>query len=422
MIASQNLAFAIALVCLLLLSAFFSASETALMSINRYRLRHRIRQGHRSALKVLELLKMPDRLLGMVLIGNTIANIVASSLATILASRLYGNMGVAVATGILTFMVLIFSEIAPKTIAATYSEPIAFVVVWPLTFLLKTFYPIVWLLNTCTNRCLQVIGLKSASLHAGDRLTSEELSTVVSESADSIPSQHKEMLLSILDLEKRRVEDVMLPRHQIVGIDLEQPISVMIKKILQCRELRLPVYAGSIDRLLGVLPMNQAVRLLASNQVTPKNLQRVMEPAYFIPEATLLSAQLHQFKVLHRSSAFVVDEYGDIQGLVTLEDIVEEIVGSMEAEAHVTHEPCVKEAENCYMISGSALVREVNKMLAWQLPEYGPKTLSGLVLEYLETIPEGPVCVTIGNYQVEVLQTAGSQIQSLRVRYHPPAV
>ncbi len=412
-----ELSLLVALVALVLLSAFFSSSETAMMSLNRYRLRHKAREGNRTAQLTQRLLERPDRLLGVILIGNTFANILASALATVLAVHLFGDTGVLIATILLTLVILIFAEVTPKTFAAIYPERLSFVVSYPLWLLLKLLYPIVWLSNSIANGLLGLCRVNVNKKRLTESLNKEELKTIVHESmdADEETEVHKDMLLGVLDLERVTVDDVMLPRKDIYGIDLNLRWEDILKRLVKSPHARIPIYYGSIEKVIGIFHLRDGVRLLSRNRLTKQSMIKNAKEPYYIPESTPLHTQLENFRIHKVRFALVVDEYGDILGLVTVEDILEEIVGELDNKIASAQQLISAQKDGSYIVKGEVNVRELNKLLAWQLPESGPKTLSGLLVEQLEAIPDGPVCLSINNYHIEVNQVTGNQVITARL-------
>ena len=410
---SLTLLFSI-LFILLLFSAFFSSSETALMSLNRYRLRHLVQEGHPGAIRANELLKRPDRLIGLILLGNNFVNILASAIATIIGVKLLGENGIAVATLTLTLIILLFAEVTPKTLAALHPERIAF----PASFLLKPLlillYPLVWFTNSITNRMLGFFGV-TPEVAMSDAINSEELRMALKEAGSLIPKRHKKMLVSILDLEKVTVNDVMLPRSEIDGLNLNTSLAEIIKQLSYCANTRLPVYETSLDNLIGILHVRKALHLLAQDNLTLETLKSIIKPSYFVPENTPLNTQLIQFQRHKRRTGLVVDEYGDIIGLITLEDIFREIVGEFTADYIDEDKDIHPQADGSYYINGSANIREINRQNDWQLPTDGPKTINGLILEYLESIPEPNVSLRIEDYLIEVVQTSDNTIRTVRI-------
>ncbi|MBU1297324.1 MAG: HlyC/CorC family transporter [Gammaproteobacteria bacterium] len=389
------------LFCLILLSAFFSSSETGMLSINKYRLKHLVKNKNRSAIKVNSLLERPDRLIGVILIGNNFVNILASAIATIIAVRLWGDAGVAIATAALTMVVLIFAEVTPKTLAAIHPEKIAFPASWILAILLKVLYPLVWLVNGLSNGLLRLIGVH-ASQKSHDTLDSEELRTVVNEASGLIPAAHQEMLISILDLEKVSVEDIMIPRNEVIGIDIEDSIEEIIEQICQSRHTRMPVYNGEINKVIGILHARHAAVFLRDPTPSKAALLKATVEPYFIPESTSLNTVLLNFQKDHQQMGIVVDEYGDVQGIAALEDVLEEIVGEFTPPTQDEEEEIQTLDDGSFRIEGSTHIREINKTLDWHLPTDGPKTLNGLIIETLEFIPEHPISLWVGHYMIEI--------------------
>jgi Mg2+/Co2+ transporter CorB len=402
------------LVVLLLLSAFFSGSETALMSLNRYRLRHQARAGHRGARMAENLLQRPDRLIGLILLGNNLANFSAASLVAIIALKMGGEPAVAVATLALTLIVLIFSETAPKTLGALRPEAIGYPAAYVYYTLLKIAYPFVWLINAASNSALWLIGIRQTD-REGHSLSREELRTVVYEAGARISRRYRRMLLNILDLEKVTVDDVMVPHNEIVGIDLDDSIDEIFTVIRQSEHTRLPVYRDTIDDVIGILHLRRLANLTVDSSFEKAALQAMLDEPYFVPEGTPLSTQLVQFQKARQRFALVVDEYGDIQGMVTLEDILEEIVGEFTSVPSGQDEDIVKESDSSFVVQGTANIREMNKVMNWTLPTDGPKTLNGLILEYLETIPESGTGLKIDGYPIEILETNGNRVRKARI-------
>lgn len=404
----------LALILFILLSGFFSGSETGMMSLNRYRLRHLVRKKHRGAMRSNRLLTRPDRLLGIILIGNTFCNILASSIATIIAVKLYGNVGILIATIVLTLLILVFAEILPKTIAASYPEKFAFFVSWPLQILLFILYPIVWAATGFVNGLLRLLHLQ-VKRHVVDPLSYDELRTVVHESASKITDRHQDMLLRILDLRHITVDDVMVPRNEIVGIDVNDEWPDVLKQLVDIKYAHVLVYRDSVDNVVGVLHIHKVIEILLQDKLVKNSLLQAVEEVYFIPEATSLTAQLLNFQHRQISLALVVDEYGDIQGLVTLEDILEEIVGEFASEAENVPKEIMAEQDGNFLIDGGINLRDLNRELHWQLPIAGPKTLSGLIIEHLEVIPKTGVKMQIAGYAIEVVKVQGKMVGLARI-------
>src|SRR6202142_2455631 len=410
-----------ALAALLLLAAFFAGSETALMSLNRYRLKARAKTGHRGARLAEALLARPDRLIGLILLLSTVVNVITPTLVGLITFRLGGDFLVAIGVIALTFVLLIFCEVAPKTFAALHPERLAIPAAYIYTPLLTLLYPAVWATNLLANGTLRLLGASQPqALHS---LSSEELRTVVAEAGAMIPQRHQQMLVSILDLEKATVEDIMVPRLEIVGIDMEDSWDQIARQLRQSQHTRLPVFRGDIARIIGVLHRKRVVHELARGHLERQGLIEAasVREAYFVPSGTTLNTQLLNFQRDKRRMAFAVDEYGDIQGLVPLEDILEEIVGEFTTDpATMMHKDVHKDSDGSFVVNASTTIRALNRSMRWNLPTDGPKTLNGLIVEYLEAIPRPGTTLKLANYMLEVLQTADNAIKTVRIR--PPPV
>ena len=403
---------------LLLLSGFFSGSETAMMALNRYRLKH-LRKKNRGARRAYKLLKRPDRLIGIILIGNNFVNILAASIATIITIRLIGNGDAELLAGslILTLIILIFAEVTPKTLAALHPEGIAFTVSHILRPLLVLLYPLVWLVNHVSNGLLRLLGV-NPKVKPNDSLSRDELRTVVDESGEHLP-EHQDMLINILDLETMSVDDIMIPRNELVGLDLEHDIETLLDVIINSGYTRLPVYYGDINNVVGILHMKRVSRILrnGSARLTKEAIKRFALEPYFVPEGTPLNKQLFNFRQARRRIGLVVDEYGEVMGLVTMEDLLEEIVGDFTTnQLEEASEEIIREDKNCYLIDGAATIREINKACVWELPTDGPKTLNGLVLEQLENIPDGNVSFMLDRYRFETVTITDKMIDKTRIK------
>ncbi len=404
----------ISLVILLIISAYFSGSETAMMSLNRYRLRHLANEGNRGAMRARQLLERPDRLIGLILIGNNLVNILASSIATILGLRFFGDIGVAIATGVLTLVVLVCAEVTPKTVAALHPERIAFPSSVLLKLLLKVLGPLVTVTNWITSGFLKLLGVRNVS--SSDALSQEELRTVVHEAGALIPANHQEMLLSVLDLEKVTVEDIMVPRAEIYAINVNDDFKVINRQVIQSPHTRVLVYRDTIDDVVGFIHLRDALRLQSKNQFSKSSLLRAVKELYFVPEGTALNVQLANFKRNRERIGLVVDEYGDLQGLVTLEDILEEIVGDFTTSMMpAPSEEIIPQQDGSYLVEASINIRDMNKEMNWQFPTDGPKTLNGLIIEYLEEIPCAKTSLRLAGYPVEVVDVADNMIKTVRV-------
>ncbi|SBS35097.1 Magnesium and cobalt efflux protein CorC [Marinomonas spartinae] len=400
---------------LILISAFFSSSETGMLTLNKYRLKHLVKNKNRTAIRVSKLLERPDRLLGLILIGNNFVNILASAIATIIAVRIWGDAGVAIATAALTLIVLIFAEVTPKTMAALHPEKVAFAASWLLSILLKVFYPIVVFVNSLSNGLLRIFGVH-ATQNDQHKLDSEELRTVVNEASGLIPAAHQEMLLSILDLEKVSVEDIMIPRNEVVGIDIEDSIEEIIEQVCSSRHTRMPVYNGELNKVIGILHSRRAATFLQDPTPSKAALLKATVEPYFIPESTSLNTVLLNFQKDHQQMGIVVDEYGDVQGIAALEDVLEEIVGEFTPPTQDEEEEIQPLEDGSFRIEGSTHIRDINKTLEWHLPTDGPKTLNGLIIETLEFIPEHPISLWVGHYQIEIQEIEDKVVKFAKLK------
>lgn len=401
------------LIFLILCSAFFSSSETGMLSLNRYRLKHMAKEGHKGAIRVTRLLSRPDRLLGTILVGNNVVNILAASIATVLAVDIWGEAGIAIATAGLTIVVLIFGEITPKTLAALRPELVAFPASRVLLLLQRLLYPVVWTTSTISNVLLRLLGI-DPSQRASDSLSTEELRSVVRESGAGMPKNRQNMLLGILDLERVTVDDIMIPRNEVTGINLDDDLESIINLLTNTTHTRLPVFRTDINQVEGIVHMRQIARLLTHNELSKEALLAACNEPYFVPEGTPLSTQLINFQKQKRRIGIVVDEYGDVIGIVTLEDILEEIVGDFSKKDSLRSPDIHPQEDGTQVIDGAAYIREVNKALDWHLPCDGPKTLNGLITEALESIPESAVCLKIGPYRLEILQSSENRVKTVR--------
>ncbi|NOX27807.1 MAG: HlyC/CorC family transporter [Gammaproteobacteria bacterium] len=404
----------IILFVLIILSACFSGSETAMMSVNRYRLRHlanaKVKGAHRAA----ELLDRPDRLIGFILLGNNLVNILAASISSVIALRLYGEDSVVLASLMLTVVVLIFAELTPKTLAILHPEKIAFPAAFVIKPLLKITYPLVWVINTIANGLLAMFGVSSKSGQS-EHLDSDELRTVVNEAAAMIPQRHKKMLINILDLEKVNVNDIMVPRNEIVGININDDWQEIVTDLKHAEHTRMPVYRDSLEDIVGYIHARNLLTMLDSESDREVFKAAIRAP-YFVPEATPLNTQLLNFQRGKRRIGLVVDEYGDIQGLVTLEDILEEIVGEFTTDPGSTIPEIQEQDDGSYIIEGGVTLRMLNRILNLELNTDGPKTLNGLLLETLESIPERGTSVLISGHSMEIKQTKDNVIKVVQLR------
>ena len=407
-----------ALFVLFLLSAFFSGSETALMAVNRYRMRHKAQQGHVGARLAARLLERPDRLIGLILLGNNFVNILITQIATFIGWRVFGDSGVAIATGLLTLALLIFAETAPKTVAALHSERIAYPAAWVYSGLLKVMWPVVYVINLLANGFLRLFGIRLDDRQRA-ALSSDELRSVVAEAGALIPPRHQRMLINLLDLERATVEDIMIPRNEIVALDLEEDWNDVLEQILTSSFTRLPVIEGEMDRVIGFVHMRDVLALKNRESFGPEDLRQVITPPYFIPEGTALNRQLINFQKQRRRIGLVVDEYGDIEGLVTLEDLLEEIVGEFTTDSPMMSDELLRRPDGSVVVDGGIHLRELNRALGLRLPVDGPKTLSGLIVEHLEDIPEAPASVRIDGVVMDIVKIKRNTIRTVRIA--PPA-
>lgn len=402
------------ILCFLILSsAFFSSSETGMMSLNRYRLKHLVKKKHAGARKASKLLERPDRLIGVILIGNNFVNILASAIATVIAVRLWGDAGIAIATALLTFVILIFAEVTPKTLAALHPEKIAFPAAFVLKPILTLIYPLVWAVNGITNGLLRLFGVKVGEDN-NHNISTEELRTLVHE-ANALLPQNQSMLLGVLELSEVTVNDIMIPRNDVVGINMEDDLETIIEQLGSSNHTRLPVYQGELNKVVGILHMRNLAQIFHTGKVSKAAILQVITEPYFVPESTPLQTQLLNFQKHSRRIGLVVDEYGDIEGVVTLEDILEEIVGELSAQNREDNQEIHPQEDGSYFIDGTTYIRDVNKAQDWELPTDGPKTLNGLITETLEAIPDANVCLQIDNYRIETLLINDNLIKTVRV-------
>ena len=385
-----------------------------MMAVNRYRLKALAEQGHRGARLAQYLLARPDRLLGTILLGNNAANIAASGVTTLIALRLFGDLAVAIAGGILILVILIFAEVAPKTMAATYPERIALPAAYVLYVLAKAAHPIVWFVNQLSGAFLALFGMRAGT--KSDSLSPEELRVAVLESGARIQKPHQKMLLRILELDKISVEDVMLPRSEIEAVDIDDDWELIHNQLATSHHTRLPVYQGSLDNIIGILHLRKVLHLSQTSGFGKEQLKQIMRKPYFVPEGTKITRHLLDLQNKRRTLSLVVDEYGDIKGLVTMEEVLEEIVGEFTANIPGFSDEIQAQPDGSYLVRGNANIRELNRRMAWALPQDGPKTLNGLILEYLEAIPEPGTTVLLSGHPVEVVRTRGTAVEIARIQ------
>lgn len=408
------------LILLVLVSAFFSGSETAMMALNRYRLKHLASTGNSSAKRVLGLLTRPDRLIGLILVGNNFANNLAASLATLLAIQLLGSDHVALAASVatisLTLVLLIFAEVTPKTVAALHPERLAFPASRILVPLMTLLAPVVATINFVTNNLLKLFGINVTDA-SEDHLSSEELRSLVHESGSLIPPRRQKMLLRILDLEKHSVEDLMIPRNEVVGIDLDDDMDFIVDQLRTSVHTRMPVFRGDLNNVVGILHLRNTARFIQQDDLNHETLEEIAREPYFIPEGTALHTQLFNFQHEKLRIGIVVDEYGDVLGIVTLEDILEEIVGEFTTNFSETRsQDMPRDEQGYYLIDGISSLREINRILDWELPIDGPKTLNGLIIEHLQAIPSANICLRSHGYVFEILQVTDNLVRKVKVK------
>lgn len=397
---------------LLLLSAFFSGAETSLMSVNRYKLKHKHKLGDKSANKVNFLVTNPEKTLGLILLLNNFVNILASAISTLIAIKIYGEAGVAISVVVLTIIILIFAEVTPKTFAALYADKIAYPVSLLLYPLMKIFYPIVILINFISKIILRMFGIKTEKINQ-ELLTKDEIKLIVKESSHRIPKNHEDMIVNMIDLEKVKVEDAMIPRNELVAVDIEDDLRKISKKILNCKHTRIPIYKKELNKLLGFLHKRKVIDILVENKMTKENILEQISPPYFIPEDTSLTSQLINFKKQKKRIGFVVDEYGDVKGVVTLDDILEEIVGDFDENAK--NDGIIKINSQTYIIDGTIQIREINKSLDWEIPETAAKTINGYILECLENIPTQGETFDSEGYLFEIVEISNNFVKNVKV-------
>jgi len=410
------------LIFLVFLSALFSAAEISLITLNRYRLRHQVELGHRGARIAAKLLERPDRLIGVILLGSSSTTALFSALTTVVFIRLFGQSEttIAIATVVITLVVLILIDLAPKTLGVLHPERIAFPSAFVLRPLLQVSYPVVWSINVIANGLLRLAGVRVRTRHT-EKLSTEEFRTLLMEAGVLMPETHQDMLLAILELEKVTVDDVMVPRGEIEAIDLDANWNEIAAKLGTSRYTRLPVYRGNLDNVVGAVHLRRVMRLMHSGNFDRESFVPLIVEPYFIPQGTPLSTALLNFRASKRRSALVVNEYGDILGLVTIEEILEEIVGDFTTPGIALAEEIQPQTDGSFLVHGSVTLRDLNRRLDWDLPTTGPKTLNGLITEYLEDLPETGTSLRLNGYQVDVVRTRGTSVQLARIRHMPLA-
>jgi Mg2+/Co2+ transporter CorB len=407
----------VALAVLLVVSGFFSMAETAMMAVNRYRLKHQAARGNKGAKLAISLLAQTDRLLGVILFGNNLINAGAATLAGVITARLIGagEIALAASTVVVTFLILVFAEITPKVIGATHADRIAPLVAYVLAPMLRGLTPVVWFVNLFVQGLLKLLRIK-AEADTGAQLTQEELRSLVLEGSQYFRGKHKTMLANLMDLEAITVDDVMTPRNRIHALDLAEKPSLLRQQLATSYHSRVPVYEGTLDNLVGVLPLKSVVNLqLTASELSGERLRPLLRPPYFIPAGTPLLTQLTQFQNDRQRLGLVVDEYGELQGLVTIEDIVEEIIGEFTTQAPGGQEIFRREPDGSVIASGMALLRTLNRRLGTQFPLDGPKTLNGLILEHLGDIPEAGASFRLEGQMMEILQTQDRAVKVVKL-------
>ena len=415
------LALLLSFLALIIASAYFSSSETGMMSLNRYRLRHLARTNHAGAKRASKLLETPDKLIGVILIGNNFVNFLAASIATSIAIAVFGDPSPILTAVVLTLVVLIFAEVTPKTIAALYPEKVAYPSSLLLALLLKLLYPVVWIVNVVSNALVRLLGFSSEASGNENQLTPDELRTVVYESGGRIPRRRHGMLMNILDLERVTVDDILVPRHELVGIDIEDDLNDILLQISSAQHTRLPVYKHDIDNIVGVLHLRSTGKLIGIEELNKSALLQETAEPYFIPESTPLHTQLFNFQQKKERMAVVVDEYGAVKGIITLEDILEEIVGEFTTDLAASSKDIHPQGDGSFLIDGSASVRDINRVLSWDLDSTGAKTLNGLLTESLESIPDSSVCINLEGYYAEIVQVKDNVIKTVKMWRAPNA-
>ncbi len=408
----------VALMVFLVLSAFFSIAETSMMALNRYRLKHLVKTGNRGARLAAQLLARTDRLLGVVLLGNNLINAAAAAVVTYLTFRLFGESELSLSLGtlVVTFAILVFSEITPKVIGATYPERIALPAAYVLTPLLKLVYPVVWFVNLFVSALLKLLRLDTAQDPQAHKLTQEELRTLVLEGGNFLPQKHQKMLLNLFDLESIAVEDIMVPRSQIEAIDIGASADELRRQVGTSNHTRIPVYQDRIENIVGVLHVRKFLNIAEADDLTPERLRQITREPYFVPLGTSLLTQLQNFQEQHDRIGLVVDEYGELMGLVTLEDILEEIVGEFTTQSPLTTSTRFRrQPDGSIIVEGSSLLRDLNRNLGTHFPIGGPKTLNGLILEHFEDIPEAGTSMKLGDQPLEIVQILDRVVRSVRL-------
>ncbi|MEL0102497.1 MAG: CNNM domain-containing protein [Gammaproteobacteria bacterium] len=401
------------LIILFLLSAFFSGSETALMSINKYKMRHQAKLNNKGAKAAKKLLENPDKIIGVILLGNNLTNILITQIATLISLRLYGDIGLAIATGFLTIFILIFAELTPKTIGEMHSEKIAYSSSLLYRPMLIVLYPLVFLINFIANSIIKLLGLKDNISKSS--LSSEELKTVLNESSLKFTKPHIKMLESIIDLEKATVEDIMIPRSDIYGIDIAEDIASVVKNFKNTLYTRIPIYEDNIENLLGLIHIKNIAPMLASKSIDESEIKKLIKKPYYIVSGTTLYRQLLNFQKEKRRIGFIIDEYGNIQGLVTLEDILEEIVGDFTSDPSSNEEIIVTDDKNVFIVDGGVHIREINQTLNINLTSNEAKTINGFILEHTENLPQINDIINIQGHTFKIIENLDNAVKTVHL-------
>ncbi len=408
----------LALVIILILSGFFSSSETSMMSLNRHRLNHLVRKGNKSAKLTAGLLAKTDKLLGSILFGNTLLNVAAATLTEVIVLRLFGNgnnTALILGSLIITFIILVFSEIMPKVIASSHPERIALSASYGLAFSIKLFYPVVFIATAIVRTTLKLLRIKIQTDQSKQTVSLEEVRMMVLEAEQFLPQRHQKMLLNLVDLELIVIDDVMIPRGQIEALDINAEARVLKQQLATCHHTLLPVYENALDNITGILHVRKTLSLLQRESFNGEDLRELLLEPYFIPSGTTLLMQLQHFQERQLRLGLIVDEYGELLGLVTLENILEEIVGDFTTQSPSQTGKFYRQEDGSLFIEGSTLLRDLNRKMGLHFPLNGAKTLNGLILEHLQDIPEAGTSLKITGYPIEIIQTQGRVVKIARI-------
>ena len=403
------------LIFLLILSGFFSGSETGMMAANKIKLKNLSKKSKGSAKRALNLLKKPDQLLSAILVGNNFANILASAIVTIIMINYFGG-NVLIGSIILTIIILIFSEITPKTIAAIKPESVATKSSFILNILVYIFKPLIFFTNFLSKLILKIFSLDAKDANTNDNLNTEELRTLLEESGDLIPKQYRKMLSSVLGMEELIVEDIMIPTAEIIGIDINDDYEKATNIIESTEYTRLPVFQDSIDNMIGILHLKDSHSFLENyEQGNASNFKKILHKTYFVSQSTLLMKQLREFLANNESIGLVVDEYGEIEGLISVEDIFKEITGKFGGDKEELEKEFIKLKDGSILTDGNSKIRDLNNYLNWAIPEDNSKTINGLITEYLDQIPQANLCLEIDSYRFEILELDENLISKIKI-------